>query len=143
MMTDKQQAAAFEALMEAVTDKLFEQYGGDAAKLTAQEQEITAIWRAETDIYNGGLIQFYCNWGEDGFRAACAAFEKIGAANSLNLLHRFKQLIADLHHDRRWDISQYLTKAQIEKLDALDEQYWEDPDNILQLCYRHYCIKAA
>ncbi|WP_134686865.1 DMP19 family protein [Brevibacillus migulae] len=33
--------------------------------LTSQEQEIAALWMLEADVYNGGFLQFFCNWGEE------------------------------------------------------------------------------
>ena len=37
--------------------------GEDWNALSEQEQELVALWKLEADMYNGGFIQFFCNWG--------------------------------------------------------------------------------
>lgn len=32
--------------------------------LATHEQEIAALWLLEADVYNGGFVQFFCNWGK-------------------------------------------------------------------------------
>lgn len=34
------------------------------ASLTSNEQDIAALWLLEADVFNGGFIQFFCNWGK-------------------------------------------------------------------------------
>lgn len=34
------------------------------ASLNSNEQDIAALWLLEADVFNGGFIQFFCNWGK-------------------------------------------------------------------------------
>lgn len=142
-MSDDEKAAYFEDLMWASVEKLFAQLDGDWDSLSSEEQDIVALWRAEADIYNGGFIQFFCNWGETTFATARNALQKIGAQHSLALFERFASIMADMKDDERitelWDMPQYLSAAQLDALSALDEQYWDNPDNLCLLAYRYYC----
>ncbi|MDK8180315.1 DUF4375 domain-containing protein [Paenibacillus sp. UMB4589-SE434] len=114
--------------------------GWDA--LTSEEQEIAALWLLEADLYNGGFIQFFCNWGQAAYLHAIRALQAIGAVHALEIIQSGYSCIDRLSGDKRlaqlWDIPKYLTEEEIERLDKLDEQYWEDQDHIAEMAHRYY-----
>lgn len=133
---------AFEDYSFEVVDKLFGEYAGDLSALSTLEQEVVRIWRLEADMYNGGFMQFFCNWGYENFQLTCQTLKKIGANKSLDIIERAEQIISVVKDDKRiavlWDIPKYLESLDFDKLNALDELYWKDPDDIQCLAYKHY-----
>ena len=146
-MIDKRKK--FEDYSFEVIDMLFEKLEGDLNKLTDNEQEVVRIWRLEADMYNGGFIQFFYNWGFDNFIETQKVLKKIKAYKSLDLITECEKIISKLKNDKRikelWDIpkflNEYLTKAEHDRLNELDELYWKDLDNIQQIGYEMYLKK--
>lgn len=138
--------------MEVTEDlwwKTFEEYGEKFAEakpnydnLDKKTQEIGALFQYELDIYNGGFLQAFCNWGYNSYLLEIKALEKIGANNSKRILEECYSVIVKLENDDRlkelWDIPKYLTIEDEEKLNSLDEEYWEDEDNIMEKMYNFY-----
>ena len=132
--------------------KSFEKYGEEFAKarpnyetLDEKTQEIGALFQYELDIYNGGFLQAFCNWGYSCYLIEIKALEKIGADNSKRILEECYSIIANFENDDRikeyYDISKYLSEEDEERLNSLDEEYWEDKDNIMEKMYNFYIEK--
>ena len=104
--------------------------GGDWSRLDEDEQEIAALWKLYVDINNGGFIQFFCNWG---FQCLCYAMRGLKRIEDTslydllddtycNVLDKFKN---DTRLTAYWDIPEYLTDEDMERLDAADTQFYE------------------
>ncbi|WP_340007586.1 DUF4375 domain-containing protein [Paenibacillus sp. FSL K6-0276] len=110
--------------------------------LTPQEQEIAALWLLEADVYNGGFVQFFCNWGDEAYICAVRALQAIGAAHALEIVQSGYACIEHLSEDNRltqlWDIPKFLTEEEVERLDKLDKRFWEDQDRIAEIAHRYY-----
>ena len=114
--------------------------------MTAAEQEVVRIWRLEADMYNGGFIQFFCNWGYENFVETQKVLKKIEAVKSLALITECEKIISKLKDDDRvkalWDIPKYLpeyiTEAEDNRLNELDELYWTNVDDIQKIAYDVY-----
>lgn len=110
--------------------------------LSTQEQEIAALWLLEADVYNGGFVQFFCNWGEEAYIRAVRALQAIGAVHALEIVQSGYACIEHLSEDNRltqlWDIPKFLTEEEAERLDKLDKRFWEDHDHIAEIAYRYY-----
>ncbi|SCY22211.1 protein of unknown function [Paenibacillus polysaccharolyticus] len=110
--------------------------------LSQTEQEIAALWLFEADVYNGGFIQFFCNWGEEAYKFACKALETIGANQVLSNVKQQYACFEHLENDSRltwlWDIPKYLETEQEERLDELDQQLWNNEDQVAEKAYAHY-----
>ncbi len=117
--------------------------------LSAEEQEITALWKLQLDGYNGGFLQFFCNWAAEAYTRytrATEALERIHAYSTLQVVRNAYHIIARLEEDERltalWDIPRYLTHTETEQLDALDRQFWQAATEITQLAYPFYHNKT-
>jgi len=138
--------AEFENYSFDVVDKLFSEFDGDLNKMTAAEQEVVRIWRLEADMYNGGFMQFFCNWGYENFVETQKVLKKIEAVKSLALITECEKIISKLKDDDRvkalWDIPKYLpeyiTEAEDNRLNELDELYWTNVDDIQKIAYDVY-----
>ncbi|NML37335.1 DMP19 family protein [Chitinophaga sp. G-6-1-13] len=150
METDEQRQA-FEDYSFEVTRRLFDQHGGKLDQLPEKEQEVVRIWRLEADMYNGGFLQYFCNWGYENFEKTQAILTKLGAVKSLAIITEYEKTIAVLKEEERikelWDIprylDEYLNEEQQQRLNELDELYWENPDDIQLLCYNYYLKQDA
>lgn len=150
-MEKDEQRQAFEDYSFEVTGQLFKQHGGKLDQLSEKEQEVVRIWRLEADMYNGGFLQYFCNWGYDNFEKTQQILTKLGAVNSLAIITEYEKTIAVLQDDDRikelWDIpkyfDEYLNEEQQQRLNELDELYWENPDDLQLLCYNCYLKQDA
>lgn len=143
---NEQQAQAFDDYSFEVVDQLFKEYDGKLELMPAKLQEIVLIWRMEADMYNGGFLQFFCNWGYENYCATIKLLERLQLNNALAILVECEQLISPVQNDERVEsyqdiytyLPEYLSQAQLDRLDELDTLYWDDPDLIMQHCYRIY-----
>ena len=118
--------------------------GGDWSRLDEDEQEIAALWKLYVDINNGGFIQFFCNWG---FQCLCYAMRGLKRIEDTslydllddtycNVLDKFKN---DTRLTAYWDIPEYLTDEDMERLDAADTQFYEtECEHFKKLAYEYY-----
>lgn len=117
---------------------------GDWSKLDKDEQEIAALWKLYVDINNGGLIQFFCNWG---FQCFCYAMRGLKCIEDTSLY----DLLADTYYDvlekfkndtrltAYWDILKYLTDEDEERLNATDTQFYEtECERFTKMAYEYY-----
>lgn len=110
--------------------------------LPLREQQLSALWRLEADVNNGGFLQFFCNWGEATCRTAIAALADIGALQMHSLVQRMRAVLDRLDGSPQiqalMDLYQRLTPAEQDALEALDEAFWEYPDRLSKLGVLHY-----
>lgn len=119
--------------------------GGDWSKLDEREQEIAALWKLTADIYNGGFIQFFCNWGFDCFVYAMRGIKRVGCAEAYNILNNTYYSVLDkFREDERltayWDIPEYLTEEDDNILTETDTAFWEKVgEQLCEAAYKFYC----
>ncbi|MFT0213487.1 DUF4375 domain-containing protein [Pseudomonas sp. F1_0610] len=146
MEKEQQQAQAFEDYSFQVVEQLFTKYDGKLEQMPDKLQEIVLIWRVEADMYNGGFLQFFCNWGYDNYCATIKLLERLALKHAHAILQECEQLISPVQHDERVTsyqdiytyLPEYLSETQLARLDELDALYWGDPDQIQLLCYKVY-----
>ena len=99
-------------------------------KLTDTEQELATLWRFEADVSNGGLVQFFCNWGPQSYDIAHRALRKIEADRAREALEEFYSVIERFQDDEKiknlWDIAEFLNDKELEIITRLDKEYWEN-----------------
>jgi NAD-dependent DNA ligase len=104
--------------------------------LTEQEQELAALWKLEMDMHNGGFVQFISNWGFDCYTHAVRCLKKLKATQALDIVQQQYKIIQHLENDKRvkavWDIADLLFEKELEQLEALDQDYCDNTDNIIQ-----------
>lgn len=98
---------------------------------------VAALYWLELEMYNGGFLQFFCNWGYDAYLLAIKGLGAINATYTEQLLIQAYGIIQRLENDSQlqelWDIPKHLTENEITKLNKIDEEYWEDKENIMRL----------
>ena len=115
----------------------------DLERLTPVDQSIVALWRLEADGYNGGFLQFFCNWGDQTCTLALQALAAIGAHESHAVVSRQRQLIGHLEDhpqlETLWDIMQLLSDEQHELIGGeLDEQLWRAMEQVPALAASYF-----
>lgn len=111
--------------------------------LSEQEQELAALWKLEMDMYNGGFLQFFCNWGTACFGHAVRALMRLKATESLAIIQKQYEIIEHLENNKEiqklWDIPNYLTEAEQHEIsEVLDVRYWDNKDQIIEKTFAVY-----
>lgn len=124
---------AWEKMTEQVLDNLSKSKW-DFEKLSETEKDIVVLWRLEADIYNGGFMQFFANWGELDYQRCLVVLQKIQATETCKIVFQMHQVINRFVNDPEvnsiTDIYGLLSQDENMTLGALDEAYWKDPDNL-------------
>lgn len=80
--------------------------------------------------------------GEEVYRYALRALHNIGATQVVEIITSAYGCIEHLKEDEGltglWDIPKLLTKEQEHQLDALDQQFWNNEDQIAEKAYGYY-----
>ena len=116
-------------------------------RLATREREIVSLWRLQADGYNGGFIQFFCNWGEDTWQTARQALQAIGATATLEIVARQRALLTRLESSpdpiAPWDIPRLLTEAEAKEIsEVLDLRLWDAAHEIPRLAALHYAAQG-
>lgn len=115
------------------------------ARLTQDEAEVVALWRLEADGYNGGFLQFFCNWGEQNCSIALTSLRRIGAANTLLVVQEQRDIVERLNGHpgvkTYGDIYSFLSTDDLDRIsEQLDPAFWKAAEEIPNLAlpaYRH------
>ncbi len=126
------------------TKKLIFQCKGDLRALDNDEQEIAALWRLVVDVYNGGFVQFFCNWGYDSYWCAMRGIQRMGLQELLQLFHNtYMDVFDKFREDKRlkeyWDIPEYFTDEDERILDETDQAFYDSLGELLcETAYKFY-----
>lgn len=117
----------------------------DMSRLSPRDRDIVALWRLEADGYNGGFLQFFCNWGEENCSVALGALQAIGASATHEIVARQREIVMRLEDHPQLqsydDIYRLLTEAEMEQIgNELDPQFWDTALEIPELAVRHFWI---
>ena len=106
----------------------------DTTLITPAQHELVALWRMEADINNGGFMQFLCNWGAPNLEVALQALQKLGATQAHECLQQMFAVIARFEDSPDVtsldDLPALLTEAENDRLQELDEAFWDYPDHL-------------
>ena len=114
----------------------------DITRISPVQRELVALWRMEADINNGGFMQFLCNWGVPNLEVALQALQKLGATQTHECLQQMFAVIARFEDSP--DVTELdqlpalLTEAENDRLQELDEYFWDYPDRLPRLVVQHY-----
>ena len=113
--------------LEEIWEQSFSQLGYklDLVKPNYKEMEhddrmIASLYWLELEMYNGGFVQFFCNWGYDAYLLAVA----------YSIIEKFED---DERLEELWDLPEYLTQSDDDELSKIDEEYWQDKEQISRL----------
>ncbi len=124
------------------------------------ERELAALWRVETDVFNGAYLQFLTNWGQESYLYSSRALNKIGARKKADIVDRCQALV-DEHFDwkgksnaellkllpnavldsegkQRKAPGSVLPEAVVARIYELSYEYMNCPDDVEQLARKYY-----
>jgi hypothetical protein len=111
--------------------------GANFDRLSERDQVLVTIWGLEADVNNGGFDQFFFNGSGDLAFFAPTALKKIGADQMAEIAARANALFGPAGPSRSQDERQQqlaeLTADNEDLFDALDEAFYEYPDDIREL----------
>jgi hypothetical protein len=111
--------------------------------LSEKEQELAALWKLEMDMYNGGFLQFFCNWGYTCYLNATRSLERMNAEECLNIIQTQYKIIQRLEGNKEikalWDLPKFLKEEELTEIsEVLDRKYWGNKDNIIEKTFKTY-----
>jgi hypothetical protein len=110
-------------------------YGDGINKLNAKEKTIFHIGCLEAEINNGGFSQYFFNSSGRYKYEAITALEEVGAVYTSELLKKAIQ-VSKLSLFRKW-FNKDISENQEEKLEKLDNDFYEYEEDILELQIRY------
>jgi hypothetical protein len=108
-------------------------------ELTEAEKVFVSVWELESEVNNGGFLQYFSNSSGDNAANCAWALEKIGA---LKVVALAKQALSVFENGNpsadstiRQSQVQNFSGEQKEFLDELDQQFFKYPDNLTKLLH--------
>lgn len=114
------------------------------ASLTSNEAELAALWKLETDMNNGGFMQFFCNWGLECYEIAVRGLQKIKAEKMRAIIEAEFAIVDSTYEINKnsinsySDIGKFILEQDFKRLDELDECFWQYPESISELGFQYY-----
>lgn len=137
---------AWEALCEEALSAL-KRHDWKMDALPRAAQRIVALWRLEADGYNGGFLQFFCNWGEANCRVTLDALQEIDALATHAVVSRQRGMLDRLEDHPGLkaydDIYRLLTPEEFEEIgNVLDHALWDAAEEIPRKAVLHFGMDA-
>ena len=115
----------------------------DVQKIMSKIYEVVALWRLEADGYNGGFLQFFCNWGEDNCQTALKVLQTIGAQATYDVVMQQRTLIQRLEDSPEMidlgDLPSLLTEEERDEIgNQLDHELWDAMEELPRLAIEYY-----
>ncbi|QXZ09508.1 DUF4375 domain-containing protein [Comamonas sp. Y33R10-2] len=119
--------------------------GWDIRQISTTQYELVALWRMEADVNNGGFVQFLGNWGFENYQMALQALQAIGSTatraglqNMYASVQRLEEAPGDIALS---DLPMLLTEDEHERLQKLEEAFWDYPERLDKLVVQHYGLR--
>jgi hypothetical protein len=111
----------------------------DFAVQTFPQKVFSAIWAAESEINNGGFVQFFQNTSNETSPFVVEAFHVIGAPRTADICQRaiavgFPGGLPP-SPDAISAAASDFTEDKLEQLAALDEEFFQYPHNLTELLF--------
>lgn len=109
------------------------------ALLSEPEQIFFVVFELETQVHNGGFVQFFGNDIGRFTSLASASYRAIGAEKAAAIVEQAVTVVG--HHidwnddEARHVAIEALTEMQLAALGKLDEAFWIWPDDLSRLLY--------
>lgn len=108
-------------------------------ELTPVEKVFVSIWELESEVNNGGFLQYFFNSSGDNAAHCVSALEKIGALNVAALVKQANSVFANGEPSADLEIR----RPQVEKfsaeqkkfLDELGQKFFKRLDNLTELLF--------
>lgn len=111
----------------------------DFEKQSSAQKTFSAIWELESQVNNGGFEQYFRSADTDVILYAPVALRNIGADTCAGLVDQALAIVSPLPEDfdAKYDVLDSLEDGKLDSLNALDEKFYEYPDNLSDLLFDH------
>ena len=117
------------------------------ASLSSAERVFYCVWMLEAEVNNGGFEQFFGNTAGDIAEDVPAALRAIGAGHTAVLVEQANAVFGPAGPPADWDAREDLIAefddATRERLDELDQAFYEYRDNLSELLTAYMKANAA
>jgi len=121
--------------------------GWDLEAISLRDRRLVVLWRLQADYYNGGLMQFFANWGMPTFELAQQALTLIGLPAACQALRELYAVFARLQDEPEdialWDICSWLSEAENARIEALSDGFEALIGDLPILALHHFLIVDA
>jgi hypothetical protein len=109
--------------------------------LNEKEKLIYCIWWLEGEVNNGGFHQFFWNSAGDNIKDTFTFLSAIGANHTAELLRKASEIAfggeAPASRNMRQELLEIDEDMKMEKLNQLDDEFYEYQDDIAGLVNKH------
>lgn len=127
----------YRALWRQLHAKVYvEKSGSGFNSLTNQEKTYWVLNCLSGEVYNGGFDQYFHNSSGSHYELTVQGLEQVEAYKSLALLQNAKRIlfgnraVPESTTERRQLLAELFPNETPDSLNALDSEYWQDPDNL-------------
>ena len=132
IINDKNEQDALLTILDIIQKKC--DYGQKMDKLTDGERIIYLIGDVEGEVNNGGFSQYFFNSSGKYANEAISALKTVGAEYTSSLLEQAMKIYKNgPTSESRNEPEEDLTEDQEEKLNELDNKFYEYKDNLSKL----------
>ena len=108
----------------------------------AEEHKVfSAVWALESQVNNGGFLQYFASGDGDTAEFAPRALRTIGARSCASLVERALRLVSSspLPESRgaRAELLESLPQAVVDRLERIDQAFFAYPDDLTSLLYAY------
>jgi hypothetical protein len=118
----------------------------DFAAQSEPQKVFSAIWALESQVNNGGFLQYFASSDGETASYAPAALRKIGAKACAEIVERALRAVSSAPlpepHEEREQLVESLDSAAREAVEALDQDFFTYPDNLTNLLFAHVAAHA-
>jgi hypothetical protein len=122
-------------------------YGKNLHMVTAEQKIVYHITRLESEIYNGGLNQFFFNSSGQYTIETLESLRKIGATETVNILEKAisfwpNSYVPQNTVTRRQELLEKVEQIANPVWEELDKVYYKDEDKITKKLFQFILSKA-
>lgn len=113
------------------------EYGDNIEVLSKEERVIYVVNQLEEEVNNGGFSQYFFNNSGDFANEVADALRTVGADSMAEICKKacsvFGEKVPERVEERRIE----LANEQTELLDQCDDEFYQYPDDLLELSYQY------
>lgn len=131
-------------LIDKATDKYFR---SGFESMTDIEKALFCVWTLESEVNNGGFNQYYWNSAGDFSKETVCFLEDVGASETASILKAANENFGNegppKDRTERQQRLEELERFGALKLDSLDQEFYEYPDDLTELLYQFALVNGV
>jgi hypothetical protein len=112
----------------------------DYADLTPSQRPAQLVFWYESEVQNGGHLQYFINRGDDHSEETIQALHSLGARGQARVLAQAVALWRSAHREASVDAEVYVEEALEDEFGDLDKAFHACPENLASVLQRHLAV---